>query len=78
MTIYCEDDSMAKKNFADRYQIQTSNDFDRTYVVNFLDEDGVTKLCETQTVRRGEAAKEPENMPLKQNRMEGCLFGGHP
>ncbi len=60
MTIYCEDDSMAKKNFADRYQIETSNDFDRTYVVNFYDEDGVTKLTDTQTVRRNEGAEAPD------------------
>lgn len=60
MIIYCEDDSMAKKNFADRYQIETSNDFDKSYVVNFYDEDGVTKLTDTQTVNRNEAATAPD------------------
>lgn len=60
MVIYCEDDSQAKKNFADRYQITTSNDFDRTFVVDFYDDDGVTKLCETQTVAKGESAVIPD------------------
>lgn len=57
--IYCEEDSWAKI-FADRKNIETSNDFDKTYVVNFYDEDGVTKLADTQTVRRNEAANAPD------------------
>lgn len=60
MVIYCEDDSLAKLNFADRYQIETSNDFDRTFVVDFYDDDGVTQLCETQTVSKGESAVIPD------------------
>jgi len=60
LVLYCENDSNAKKNFADRYQIQTSDDFDKTYVVNFYDEDGVTKLTETQTVPKGESADIPD------------------
>ena len=59
MVLYCEVGSWAEK-FADRKNIETSNDYDKTYVVNFFDEDGVTKLVDTQTVRRNEAAAAPD------------------
>lgn len=59
MVLYCEAGSWADK-FAERKNIETSNDYDKTYVVNFFDEDGVTKLVDTQTVRRNEAAAAPD------------------
>lgn len=59
MVLYCEPGSWAE-DFADSKKIETSNDYDKTYVVNFFDEDGVTKLVDTQTVRRNEAAEAPD------------------
>lgn len=60
MLIYCVNESWAKR-FADRKNIETSDSFDQTYVVNFYDEDYVTLLeGSPQTVRKG---KRPDVVP---------------